>query len=217
MYGKLFLPFYAERRIASIRRLTLALSMRITGGIARGIPLRAPHGDATRPATDGMRQALFNSMAMRIAGSRVLDLFAGSGAYGLEALSRGAAHATFVERSPKALACIRQNLAAVCKAVGTNISDTSLVLPLDATSALGLAEPLPDLVFIDPPYEIIPSVAPLLFARLDALLAGVADPLVAFEMPGELSISPAGWSCVKRLGKCAPRQPTVALFRRDLK
>ena len=72
--------------------------MRITGGLARSIPLILPKGDAVRPATDALRQAVFSSLAARVAGARFLDLFAGSGAYGLEALSRGASSGVFVEK-----------------------------------------------------------------------------------------------------------------------
>jgi len=89
--------------------------MRITGGQARGIPLVLPKGDAVRPATDAMRQAVFSSLAARVAGARFLDLFAGSGAYGLEALSRGAADGVFVEKNARTADFIRQNIAAVCK------------------------------------------------------------------------------------------------------
>src|SRR5688572_25253543 len=92
--------------------------MRISGGKARGIPLVVPKGDAVRPATDGMRQAVFSSLGERVVGARFLDLFAGSGAYGLEALSRGAAGGVFVEQNPKAAACVRRNIAAVCKSLG---------------------------------------------------------------------------------------------------
>src|SRR3954454_24471036 len=91
--------------------------MRISGGAARGITLVTPKGDAVRPATDGMRQAVFSSLGARVAGARFLDLFAGSGAYGLEALSRGAIAGTFVEQNGKAVACLRQNIAAVCKSL----------------------------------------------------------------------------------------------------
>ena len=70
----------------------------------------------------------------------------------------------------------------------------------------------PDLVFIDPPYEIIPEVAPKLFGRLDELLRGKPEALVVFEMPGEVALAPPGWTCLKQLGKGA-RQPTVRIFR----
>lgn len=183
--------------------------MRITGGIARGIPLGLPKGDAVRPATDAMRQAVFSSLAARVSGARFLDLFAGSGAYGLEALSRGAAGGVFVEKNARTADFIRQNITAVCKSLGRDASDLQVVTA-DATHVMpGEA---PDLVFIDPPYEIIREVAPKLFARLDELLAPKPDALVVFEMPGEVELAPAGWTCVKRLGK-GGRQPTVAIFR----
>src|ERR1041384_1110867 len=105
--------------------------MRISGGAARGIPLTVPKGDAVRPATDGMRQAVFSSLGARVVGARFLDLFAGSGAYGLEALSRGAAGGIFVEQNAKAAACVRQNIAAVCKSLGRDATGLN-VLQADA-------------------------------------------------------------------------------------
>ncbi|HEX2860549.1 MAG TPA: RsmD family RNA methyltransferase [Lacunisphaera sp.] len=185
--------------------------MRITGGVARGIPLTLPKGDAVRPATDALRQAVFSSLAARVPGARFLDLFAGSGAYGLEALSRGASSGVFVEKDARTAAFIRQNLAAVCKSLGRS-GDGLQVVTADAT--VTMPGEAPDLVFIDPPYEIIAAVAPKLFARLDELLAGQPDPVVVFEMPGEQELTPAGWTCVKRLGK-GGRQPTAAIFRAD--
>ncbi|MBI5382190.1 MAG: RsmD family RNA methyltransferase [Opitutae bacterium] len=186
--------------------------MRISGGTARGITLRVPPGDAVRPATDGMRQAVFSSLAARVPGARFCDLFAGSGAYGLEALSRGAAGGVFVEKNAKAVACVRTNLAAVCKSLGRDERGVT-VLPVDVLTAPLAAQPAVDLVFIDPPYEIIAEVAPALFARLAEWLVPPADPVVVFEMPGELTLTPPGWQCVKRLGKGA-HQPTVCFFRR---
>ncbi len=186
--------------------------MRITGGNARGIPLIAPKGDLVRPATDALRQAVFSSLAGRVEGVHFLDLFAGTGSYGLEALSRGAAGGTFIERNPKAVACLRQNLTAVCKSLARDSADVS-VFTLDATTAPLARGVVPELVFIDPPYEIISEVAALLFARLTEALATAVDPVVSFEMPGELELAPVGWQCVKRLGK-GVRQPTVAFFRR---
>lgn len=187
--------------------------MRITGGSARGIPLVAPKGDAVRPATDAMRQAVFSSIASRVPGAWFLDLFAGSGAYGLEALSRGASGGVFVERNPKAAACVRGNMAAVCKSLRRGPEDLQ-VRQLDATTAAALAGvTVPDLVFIDPPYDMIEAAAPGLFAHLTTLLAPKPDPVIVFEMPGELDLAPEGWAAVKRLGKGA-RQPTVVFFRR---
>jgi 16S rRNA (guanine966-N2)-methyltransferase len=185
--------------------------MRITGGNARGIPLTLPKGDGVRPATDAMRQAVFSSIASRVPGARFLDLFAGSGAYGLEALSRGAAGGVFVEKNGKTAACIRENIAAVCKSLGRGTQDL-VVVAADAANVPAAGE-APDLVFIDPPYDLILEVAPKLFGRLTALLADKSDPVIIFEMPGEVELTPEGWTCVKRLGKGA-RQPTVCFFKR---
>jgi 16S rRNA (guanine966-N2)-methyltransferase len=187
--------------------------MRITGGEARGIPLVVPKGDRVRPATDAMRQAVFSSLASRVPGARFLDLFAGSGAYGLEALSRGAQGGAFVEKNTKAAACIRQNIAAVCKSLRRDEADLQVVNADAITVGLELAG-VPDLVFIDPPYEEIPALAAGLFARVSERLAGHPDPVVVFEMPGELTLAPVGWTCVKRLGK-GVRQPTVCFFKPD--
>lgn len=183
--------------------------MRITGGQARGIPLTLPKGDAVRPATDALRQAVFSSLAARVAGVRFLDLFAGSGAYGLEAFSRGAAGGVFVEKDARTATFIRRNIDAVAKSMACAV-DTLQVVTADATHVMpGEA---PDLVFVDPPYEIIPEVAPRLFMRLGELLAAKPEALVVFEMPGGTEISAPGWACIKQLGKGA-RQPTARIFR----
>jgi 16S rRNA (guanine966-N2)-methyltransferase len=84
--------------------------VRIISGYARGLKLRAPHGQAIRPTSDRAREALFSIIGNRIRGARVLDLFAGTGAFGLEALSRGARHVTFVDNNPEALALITKNI-----------------------------------------------------------------------------------------------------------
>jgi 16S rRNA (guanine966-N2)-methyltransferase len=183
--------------------------MRITGGQARGIPLVLPKGDAVRPATDALRQAVFSSLALRVSGARFLDLFAGSGAYGLEAFSRGADSGTFVEKHAPTAACIHRNIAAVGKSLGRDTGGLQ-VITADATSVPW--GPAPDLVFIDPPYEIIREVAPKLFGRFTEFFADQPDPVIVFEMPGEVELTPEGWTCVKRLGKGA-RQPTACVFR----
>jgi len=187
--------------------------MRISGGQARGITLVVPKGDAVRPATDGMRQAVFSSLGARVIDARFLDLFAGSGAYGLEAVSRGAKGGVFVEQNVQAAACVRKNIEAVCKSVGRETHDLTVV-QADARGvpAAALALGVPDLVFIDPPYELIADLAPGLFARLSDALASKTDAIVVFEYPGELELAPVGWTLQKRLGKGA-RQPTVGFFR----
>ncbi len=122
--------------------------MRIVGGRARGTALVAPKGMSTRPTTDRTRERLFNILAHGegLEGKRVLDLFAGSGALGLEAISRGAAFALFVETDHAARAAIRKN------AEATRVLGQSRVWQRDATR-LGDATVAPfDLVFADPPY-----------------------------------------------------------------
>ena len=87
--------------------------MRIIAGTLKGRRLEAPDWDGLRPTSDRLRETLFNVLAPRIRGARVLDGYAGTGAVGIEALSRGAAHVTFVERDPRAVALIEANLAAL--------------------------------------------------------------------------------------------------------
>jgi len=187
--------------------------MRISGGASRGIPLLVPKGGTVRPATDGLRQAVFSSLGAQVTGATFWDLFAGSGAYGLEALSRGAAGGVFVEHDARAATVIRRNLAAVGRGLGRELTAVEVV----TADALAWIAPAggegADLVFVDPPYELIAAAAPVLFERLARALAAKPGALVLFEMPGEMNLLPPGWTCVKRLGK-GRRQPTVAAFRR---
>jgi 16S rRNA (guanine966-N2)-methyltransferase len=140
-----------------------------------------------------------------------LDLFAGSGAYGLEALSRGADRGGFVESNTKALGCLRRNIAAVCKCLGRGESGLTVRHGDARTVPLAGAE-APDLIFVDPPYGLIAEAALPLFERLSGALASVPDALVVFEMPGDEQLSPPRWTVVKRLDRGA-RQPTVAVYR----
>jgi 16S rRNA (guanine966-N2)-methyltransferase len=120
--------------------------MRIISGQWRGRALVAPPGEATRPTADRVREALFSMLTSRLGsfeGLRVLDGFAGTGALGLEALSRGAAHATFVERDATALAALKRNIAAL------KASADVLSTPIES---LGPARGACDLILLDPPY-----------------------------------------------------------------
>lgn len=189
--------------------------MRISGGRARGIPLEVPRGDRVRPATDSLRQAVFSSLGERVAGSRFLDLFAGSGSYGLEALSRGAATGVFVESDARTAACLRRNLAAVGRSLGRDTADIAVIEAQAAVALRGAGlPPGVDLVFADPPYEAIPGIAESLFALLLERLDAQFDPLIVLEMPGDLELAPAGWRTVKRIGRPRGRQPTAVLYRR---
>jgi 16S rRNA (guanine966-N2)-methyltransferase len=131
--------------------------VRIIAGQWRGRPLVAPKGQDTRPTADRVREALFSMLASRLGsfeGLQVADLFAGSGALGLEALSRGAAHCVFVENDRRAADAIRANIAA--------LGASGEVL---ARSAEDSALPAPaDLAFLDPPYGS--GLAPAVLARL---------------------------------------------------
>ena len=120
--------------------------MRIVGGTLGGRVLRAPHGAATRPTSEKVREAIFNILGS-VEGARVLDLFAGSGGLGIEALSRGAAHATFVDAGKPALAAIRANLREL------GLEDRAAVLAMDAAVAAQRPPAVPwQVVFVDPPY-----------------------------------------------------------------
>lgn len=187
-------------------------AMRVSGGGARGIPLALPKGDLVRPATDQMRQAVFSSLGSAVVGASFVDLFAGGGGYGLEALSRGASGGTFVEKNARVVPYIKQNLEAVCKSLQRE-SSCCRISQADALNWKGNLEAPPDLVFVDPPYELIDRMAGILFGHLAGLLANKPQALVVFEMPGEIALSPTGWECIKRLGKGA-RQPTVCFFQR---
>jgi 16S rRNA (guanine(966)-N(2))-methyltransferase RsmD len=141
--------------------------VRVVAGRWGGRRLQAPAGEATRPTADRVREALFSILGQRVAGARVLDLFAGSGALGIEALSRGAAEATFVDSAAPAIRAIRANLEALGAAAEVRRADARRFLG----AASGEARQY-DLVFLDPPYRL----AGRLGSELTAALAGVLAP-----------------------------------------
>jgi 16S rRNA (guanine966-N2)-methyltransferase len=140
--------------------------VRIVAGEWGGRRLQAPPGAATRPTSDRVREALFSVLGERVAGARVLDLFAGSGALGLEALSRGAAEATFVDAAPGAVRAVRANLAALGADAEVRRQDARRFL--DGASAAARQY---DLVFLDPPYRLAETLARELSERVPAVLA----------------------------------------------
>lgn len=156
--------------------------MRVVAGEARGRRLVAPEGDRVRPTSDRVREAVFNALGSLdvVRGADVLDLFAGSGALGIEALSRGAAAATFVEADRRALHAVRRNLE------GTGLADRATVVAGDAFEALGRLAPGRrfGLALCDPPYR---------FDRWPELLAALPADLVVAESGAEVA-APPGWA-----------------------
>ncbi|MFN3254725.1 MAG: 16S rRNA (guanine(966)-N(2))-methyltransferase RsmD [Ilumatobacter sp.] len=161
--------------------------MRVVAGELGGRKLVSPEGTATRPTTDRVREAMFNSLgsAGLLDGAVVADLFAGSGAVGIEALSRGAAHCTFVERDRNALRSLDENLATL------DLGDRSRVMRSDAVPASATLDV--DIVFADPPYD---------FDGWDTLLATVRADMVVTESGREVK-PPPGWTArrTKRYGR----------------
>lgn len=185
--------------------------MRITGGRARGIPLKAPKGDGTRPATDRMREAVFSSLGHTLEGCQVADLFAGTGSYGLEAVSRGAMAATFFETNRAALVCLRENIRAALRSCGLD-TETARVIDRDVFTPESNS-PTYDLIFLDPPYEMIESELSRIFEKAVAPIA-VEDARVLLELPGNLEPEIDGWELTRRIGKKGKDKPTVAILSR---
>ncbi len=170
--------------------------MRIIAGEWRGRPLQAPAGQGTRPTADRTRETLFSMLASRLGsfeGLRVADLYAGSGALGLEALSRGAAHVIFVENDPRALAAIRANLLAL------QANNRAEVSPVSAAK-LASTQPF-HLIFADPPYGARSGT--LVVEAVQA--AGWLAPggWLAIETESREAVDPGGWQidAERRVGR----------------
>lgn len=164
--------------------------MRIIGGIHKGRKIKSVKGMLTRPTTDFIREALFNILGDRVNGSYFLDLFAGTGAVGLEALSRGAEKALFVEKNTVACSVIIQNLRDL------ELADKGLVLQSDVISAIEkLAQDgyVFDIIFLDPPYYKN-HIEKTLKALKDFSIAGS---IVAVQHPKDESFSFSGFSFLK--------------------
>lgn len=137
--------------------------MRVITGSARGMTLKAPEGLHTRPTTEKVKEAVFSALQFEIEGRRVLDLFAGSGQMGIEALSRGAANAVFVDADKTAACIIKENLQK------TKLAPQATVMQTDVIAYLRMCVNVFDLAFLDPPYGT---------GLLQKALAGV-EPLIA--------------------------------------
>jgi 16S rRNA (guanine(966)-N(2))-methyltransferase RsmD len=154
--------------------------MRIIAGSYRSRRLDAPPGLSTRPTSDRLRETLFNVLAPRMMGAAFLDLYAGSGAVGLEALSRGAAKVTFVERAPAALKILRRNLEQLGVKSGYEVRAESVAAFLRSAAKSTPRPRKNEVVFLDPPYDVIEEYAATL-----ALLGGEHEMLA----PGALVVA----------------------------
>lgn len=122
--------------------------MRVIAGKARSLRLKTPEGLDTRPTTDRIKETLFNMLQPYLPDGIFIDLYSGSGGIGIEALSRGARHAYFVENNKNAVSCIQENLKF------TKLEEDATILKQDVLSALpGIHEKEADVIFLDPPYE----------------------------------------------------------------
>ncbi|MCR5640575.1 MAG: 16S rRNA (guanine(966)-N(2))-methyltransferase RsmD [Lachnospiraceae bacterium] len=157
--------------------------MRVIAGTRRSIPLVTVDGLDTRPTTDRIKETLFNILQTEIAGARFLDLFAGSGQMGIEALSRGASYAVFAEQNKKCVECIKQNLTKTkfleeSKVIASSLPDCLKVLATD--------EPF-DIIFLDPPYAS--NLEPAVLSMIDQLELADANTTIIIEAALDRDVS----------------------------
>jgi 16S rRNA (guanine(966)-N(2))-methyltransferase RsmD len=172
--------------------------MRVIAGTYRSRPLTAPPGMATRPTSDRLRETVFNVLTPRIEGARFADLYAGTGAVGIEALSRGAAHVTFVESSAAAIAALRANLTALKIHSAFQLDQRSVPAALRNLAARNAAvaedgrDSLFTLVYLDPPWEDAAAYTQclnLLAASSAALLAPDAIVIAEHARRGTVTLA----------------------------
>lgn len=169
--------------------------MRVIAGKARSIPLKTVEGMDTRPTTDRIKETLFNMISHRLADTCFLDLFAGSGGIGIEAISRGAEGAVFIEKNPKAVECIRENLKK------TRFEEQATVIVSDVLGGLRRLEGkhVFEYVFMDPPYNQLLEKQVLEYLASSKLLAEDALLIVEASLDTDFSyLEDLGYIVLKR-------------------
>lgn len=163
--------------------------MRVITGIARGRKLNTLQGREVRPTTDQVKEAMFSIIQFEVEGAAVLDLFAGSGQLGIEALSRGARLAVFVEQNRKAQEMVRQNL------LSTRLVERSRVTAMDAIAFLQECRDTFDIALLDPPYNsgLLEKALPLLAPKMS-----VGGIILCESAPGETLPPKVGDFCIKK-------------------
>ena len=186
--------------------------MRISGGKARGIPLKVSKKGDVRPAIETTRERLFSSIFQSVENATVLDLFAGSGAYGLESLSRGAKEATLVEKNRLVFNDLKTNLAAVLKSANLQGEAGRLVNRDVLDFAKEPSSQNYDIIFIDPPYAEIEKLGPRLFELLLRNYYLSKDGFAVLETPGELKMEFPGWTVTRVVGKEKRGSPVHRIY-----
>ena len=177
--------------------------MRIVAGEFRGRRLKSPTWEGLRPTSDRLRETLFNVLAPRIRGARMLDGYAGTGAVGIEALSRGAVEVVFVERDRRAVALIEANLARC------GLRDRHAIIRSDLATVTGLARVAPfDLVFLDPPYG-----RATLDEALDAAVALMAPDTLLIIEHARRDEAPASYRSLQRTRTLRSGDSALAFYR----
>jgi len=168
--------------------------MRVISGSAKGTRLYAPSGLNVRPVLDRIKESVFSLLSDVVCGARVLDLFAGSGALGIEALSRGADNAIFLEKNPVALEAVKSNLKR------THLEEKGRVLRANLPEGLRKVKGRFDLIFLDPPFRIEKSVLSKIFLTIERKKLLEEGGLLVFRHSPRLSFSPTEeiWGLVCR-------------------
>ena len=169
------------------------MSIRIIAGSAKGIRLESPKGIDVRPTLDRVRESVFNVIGPDIEGMAFLDLFAGTGAVGIEALSRGVARVTFVESNPKVLALVRRNLEKA------KVADRAHCMRLDVPGRLPTGDAPFDLIYADPPYRGTDHQAVLTAIQDAQLLAKGGWLILETAAQTPLPAAPAGLEVLREL------------------
>jgi len=185
--------------------------MRITGGLAKGIPLQSGTSKTIRPATDRMREAVFSSLGELITDADCIDLFAGTGAYGLEALSRGAASVHFVEKDGKTVRALSDNLKAVAKSMGVANPIASVQRSDVLKSGLDRRKAA-QIIFIDPPYSEWDLLMNPLVKVLPELLFKTPHSRIICEAPGGKDLRIEGMELIRKIGGRKSHDPSVLVL-----
>lgn len=191
--------------------------MRITGGLARGIVLDVPKKGEVRPATDFVRERIFGRLATAIQDAHVLDCFAGTGAYGLEALSRGARQICFLEKDPNVVATLRNNCEKVCKSAQRDVRTCTCIISTDVFHFdLSRLESPVNYVFFDPPYRFWEEKLNDILSFFEKLSEVFPEAQMVVEYPSQFAwTEQISWKPIYPLDTCLKTNaPEINLFRK---